>query len=97
MRSGRAPRASIERRASVPVTRTPAALRTIRGTTVPFTASRQRERGPSSWLSTIRTYGTRRARHHASAAWDANVLQPETTTHSGCAPLSARSTPGVMG
>ena len=82
-RSAGAPRAIIELRASVPVTRTPAAFATTGGTTVSFTVRRQPGRGPSSWLSTTRTYGTSRSRHQAIAACAANVLQPETTTTSG--------------
>ena len=45
-RSGRAPRASIESRASVPVTRIPAARWTSGGTTVPLTARRHRRAAP---------------------------------------------------
>ncbi len=84
-RSGCAPRAIIESRASVPVTRSPAARSTIGGTTVPFTVRRHPARGPSSWLSTTSRYGTSLIPHQVIAACAANVLQPETTTTSGCA------------
>src|SRR5919204_2318951 len=96
-RSGSAPRATIELRAAVPTTRTPAAPRTIGGTTVPFSAFRHAGRGPRSWLSTRSTYGTRCARHHAIAACEGKVLQPETTTTPGRAFRSARAIPGVTG
>ena len=69
--SGLAPRASIESRASDPAASTPEAPRTTCGTTAPFTARRQPARGPWSWLSTSRTYGTQCRRHHTTAAWDA--------------------------
>ena len=52
---------------------------------MPLTARLHPGRGPSSWLSTTRTYGTSLTSHHASAAWAANVLQPETTTTRGLA------------
>ncbi len=94
---GLAPRATIEFRASVPVTRTPDAFVTTGGTTVFFTLRRQPGRGPSSWLSTTRTYGTFRTRHQAIAPCAANVLQPDTTTTSGRASFSAGTTPGVSG
>ena len=61
---------------------------------MPLTARRQPARGPSSWLSTTRTYGTSLSSHHAIAAWAANVLQPETTTTCGRASVSAPTTPG---
>ena len=60
-----------------------AAPRRIGGTTAPLTARRQPGRASRSFDSTSRTYGTPRARHHATAACEANVLQPETTTTSG--------------
>ncbi len=82
-RAGSAPSATTESPAREPTTSTEAAPRTIGGTAVVFTLRRQPAFGPVSWLSTSRTYGTRRARHHASAACEANVLQPETTTTSG--------------
>ena len=80
---GAAPSATTESRASEPVTSTLAAPATTGGTTTSFTRRRQPGFGPASWLSTSRTYGTCRSRHHATAACDANVLQPETTTQSG--------------
>ena len=67
----------------------------------PTSASRGRRRHPargsSSWLETSSTYGTPWRRHHATAACEANVLHPETTTTSGDASRSARTTPGVTG
>ena len=97
MRSGSAPRASIDSRASVPTTRTCAAPRTIAGTTLAFTARRHPGRSSRSFDSTSSTYGTRRRRHHAIAAWEANVLQPDATTTSGRASPSARTTPSESG
>ncbi len=88
-RAGSAPSATTDSRASEPTTSTDAAPRTIGGTAVVFTSRRQPAFGPASWLSTSRTYGTRRRRHQATAACEANVLQPETTTTSGSARLRA--------
>ena len=70
---------------------------TIGGTMVPLTFRRQPGRGPSSWLSTRRTYGTPRSRLQVIAPCAANVLQPETTTQSGRESASARRIPGVTG
>ena len=52
---------------------------------------------PMSWLSTCRTNGTRRATHHAIAAWEAKVLQPVTTTTCGRCRRSTRTISGVTG
>ncbi len=68
MRSGFAPIASIDSRASEPVTRTLAAPLTTVGTTVCLTRRRHPAFGPESWLSTRSTYGTARARHQPIAA-----------------------------
>ena len=70
--------------------RAPRQPRRTGGTTAPFTARRQPGRASRSLLSTRSTYGTPRARHHAAAACEANVLQPETTTTSGSASSRAR-------
>ena len=96
-RAGSAPSATTDSCASVPTTSTDAARRTIGGTAVVFTSRRQPAFGPASWLSTSRTYGTRRRRHHAIDAWEANVLQPETTTTSGFASASVPRIPSVIG
>ena len=97
-RSGDAPRATIEFRASVPVTSTPDAFATTGGTTVPFTVRRQPGRGPSSWLSTTSTYGTpseptpgdRRLRGEGAPAGDDDDVRL-------CGLVRAGTTPGVSG
>ena len=53
-----APRATTDSRAAEPTTSTLAAPRMTGVATASLTARRQRGRGPRSWLSTCRTYGT---------------------------------------
>src|SRR5215213_4636102 len=89
-----APRETTDSCAAEPTTSTDVAPRITGVATASLTARRQRGLGSRSWLSTWRTYGTRCARHHATAACDANVLQPETTTTSGRARRKARAIPG---
>ena len=94
-RVGSAPSAITDSCASEPTTSTPTTRRVRSGgTAVVFTWRRQPAFGPASWLSTSNTYGTRRRRHQKSAACEANVLQPETTTTSGRAFRSASKIAG---
>ena len=78
-----APRATIERRASVPVTRTPEAPRRRAARRRPSPAAASPDAAPRRGSRRRRTYGTPRTRLHTIAACAANVLQPETTTTSG--------------
>ncbi len=83
-RSGSAPRASTDSRASVPIASTRSAPRTNGGTTAPLTARRQPGRGSASLLSTTSTYGTprgaapreRRLRRERAPAGDDDDVRP---------------------